>query len=56
MENDEAYRTFNMGIGMAVVVSPEDVDRLMNDESLAQFQPVVIGEITAGSGVVDMKY
>ena len=56
MELNEAYRTFNMGIGMVVVVSPKDVDKLMNDDSLKQFNPVVVGEITNGSGVVDMNY
>jgi phosphoribosylformylglycinamidine cyclo-ligase len=56
MELDEAYRTFNMGIGMVVVVDGSDVEKLMNDEALKQFSPVVVGEITDGSGVVDMNY
>lgn len=53
---DEAYRTFNMGIGLTVVVAKEDVDSIVNDPSLAQFEPVVIGEIVPGSGIVEMKY
>ncbi len=56
MELDEAYRTFNMGIGMVVVVAPSNVDDIMNDESLAQFNPIVVGEITEGTGVVDMNF
>ena len=56
MDLHEAYRTFNMGIGMAVVVASSDVDKLLNDESLTQFSPVVIGKITEGSGVVDMNF
>ncbi len=56
VEPFEAYRTFNMGIGMVVVVAPEDKDRLLNDKSLAIFSPVVVGEITDGTGVVDMDF
>ena len=56
MELDEAYRTFNMGIGMAVVVAPEDAVRLLDEEALEIFEPVIIGGITAGTGVVDMNY
>ncbi len=56
MDLFEAYRTFNMGIGMTVVVAPEDADRLLNDKALAKFSPVVVGEITDGTGVVDMVF
>jgi len=56
MDLHEAYRTFNMGIGMVVVVSPEDVDTLMAEEAIKGFEPVVVGEITAGNGVVDMNF
>ncbi len=56
MDLFEAYRTFNMGIGMTVIVAAEDAERLLSDESLAKFNPVVVGEITDDTGVVDMNF
>jgi len=56
MDLHEAYRTFNMGIGMTVVVAAEDADRLLADKALAPFAPVIVGEITDGTGVVDMNF
>ncbi|MDI9589955.1 MAG: phosphoribosylformylglycinamidine cyclo-ligase [Acidobacteriota bacterium] len=49
---DEAYKTFNMGVGMSVLCAPEDVDRvreLLGAEGLASF---VMGECVAGEGKV----
>jgi phosphoribosylformylglycinamidine cyclo-ligase len=56
VENDEMYRTFNMGIGMVLVVAAENRDTVLASVHLAQFNPVCIGEITAGNGSVRMKY
>ena len=42
------YNTFNMGIGMVVAVSPEDVDKTMEAIKAAGEAPYVIGKITAG--------
>ena len=39
----EMYRTFNMGVGMVLVVSPENVD-----EVLANSDGYVIGELQEG--------
>ncbi len=41
---DEMFRTFNMGVGMAVVLSPQDADRFA--ASLTEAFP--IGEVVAG--------
>ncbi|KAK9845001.1 hypothetical protein WJX74_009533 [Apatococcus lobatus] len=43
----EMFRTFNMGIGMVIIVPPEDTDKAMH--LLADC--VRLGEITEGSGV-----
>ena len=43
VEEAEMYRTFNMGVGMVLVVSPENVDTV-----LAQSDSYVIGELQAG--------
>jgi len=43
VEESEMYRTFNMGVGMILVVSPENVD-----DVLANSDGYVIGELKAG--------
>src|SRR5208283_5890000 len=45
----EMYRTFNMGIGYAIVVSPEDVDQLHAIVSSYKVVAFVIGEVTENS-------
>ena len=56
VENDEMYRTFNMGIGMVVVVDKEKSEGIMNCEELKGFEPVKIGSIIDGIGKVLMEY
>ena len=49
---EEAYRTFNMGVGMSVICAPEDVERvrgLLAEQGLESF---VMGECVAGTGRV----
>ena len=49
---DEAYKTFNMGVGMSLIVAPEDVDAVcaaLADEGLESF---VMGTCVDGSGKV----
>ncbi|WP_024954545.1 phosphoribosylformylglycinamidine cyclo-ligase [Sulfurospirillum arcachonense] len=43
VEEDEMYRTFNMGVGMVLVVSPENVDAVLADSD-----GYVIGELKEG--------
>jgi phosphoribosylformylglycinamidine cyclo-ligase len=56
VENLEMYRTFNMGMGMVVVVSPKDVDIVLGDDGIAEFGPAVIGKIERGTGIVQMRF
>jgi phosphoribosylformylglycinamidine cyclo-ligase len=56
VEDDEMYRTFNMGIGMTVVVSPDASGTILFADELAEFEPVLIGRIEQGSGAVRMEY
>lgn len=52
---DEMYRVFNMGIGMVLVVPPEQADELV-DLALDHGHPAItIGEIVPGSGVVNLR-
>ena len=55
MKRDEAYRTFNMGVGLAVVIADKDVKKLLNEPDIQRFGPVKIGEIVDGSGIVELS-
>ncbi|MBD3392201.1 MAG: phosphoribosylformylglycinamidine cyclo-ligase [Chitinivibrionales bacterium] len=56
VENDEMYRTFNMGMGMVLVVSGEHADEVLNAKALASFGPARIGAVRPGEGRVVMEY
>jgi phosphoribosylamine--glycine ligase/phosphoribosylformylglycinamidine cyclo-ligase len=47
VSDDEMYRVFNMGIGMVVIIAPEDVDAAL----AAVPEALVIGATTAWEGV-----
>ena len=49
---DEQYRTFNMGVGMALIVDPDDVDDVAESLSKQGFEPFVMGECVSGTGKV----
>ena len=46
IDEDEMYRTFNNGIGMVIVVSPNDVDDVLIRLRGLEEQAFVIGEVT----------
>jgi phosphoribosylamine--glycine ligase/phosphoribosylaminoimidazole synthetase len=52
LSDDHLHRTFNMGIGMIVVVSPDDADAA---RSLIDEETWVIGEVTPGRGAVRLQ-
>ena len=52
LTDDEAYRTFNMGVGMAVICAPDDVDDVAEALEAEGFSPFVMGEVVAGTGKV----
>jgi phosphoribosylformylglycinamidine cyclo-ligase len=47
IERDEMFATFNMGVGMVLVIDPSNVDQVQELLPSA----VVIGEVVEGSGV-----
>lgn len=49
---DEQYRTFNMGVGMALIVDMDDVDEVAETLSDQGFEPFVMGQIIPGTGKV----
>ena len=50
VETAEMYRTFNMGLGMALVLAPEDVDDWARELTQAGHQCFLVGEVLAGEG------
>lgn len=46
VDEEELYRTFNMGVGLVLVVSPENVDFILKNSDA-----YVVGEVVSGSGV-----
>jgi len=51
---DEMSRVFNMGIGMAAVVGPDDVDQTREILGSWGHDSFVIGKVTGGSGCVHL--
>jgi phosphoribosylformylglycinamidine cyclo-ligase len=49
---DEMFRTFNMGVGMIVVVGPEDLHEVEHSLERRGEVSFVIGSVVAGEGVV----
>ena len=49
---DEMYRTFNMGIGMVVIVDPGDLHDVEHSLERRGETSFVIGSVVKGSGVV----
>jgi len=48
LSDEEAFRTFNMGIGMVLMLRPADADRAATHFRRAGFPAAVIGEIRKG--------
>ncbi|XP_010544984.1 PREDICTED: phosphoribosylformylglycinamidine cyclo-ligase, chloroplastic [Tarenaya hassleriana] len=51
IEDAEMRRTFNMGIGMVMVVSPEAADRILGEAGRGAYVAHRIGEVMDGEGV-----
>lgn len=49
---DEAYKTFNMGVGMSVICAREDVPQVSGALAKEGFAPFVMGECVEGEGKV----
>ncbi len=55
LTEDEAYATFNMGIGMACICAPHDLASVSHALATAGQTPFVIGECVEGSGKVQYR-
>jgi phosphoribosylformylglycinamidine cyclo-ligase len=49
---DEAYKTFNMGVGMSILCAQDDLDEVCEDLESEGLHPFVMGEVTEGTGKV----
>jgi phosphoribosylformylglycinamidine cyclo-ligase len=49
---DEAYKTFNMGVGMSVICAPEDVVAVRDALTVEGFETFEMGKVVAGTGKV----
>ncbi|UCB53195.1 MAG: phosphoribosylformylglycinamidine cyclo-ligase [Candidatus Zixiibacteriota bacterium] len=49
IDNREMFKVFNMGVGMILVVSKKDTDRILNQLSSLKETAYLIGEITSGT-------
>lgn len=52
---DEAYKTFNMGVGMSILCDPDDVDEVCEKLADQGFSPFVMGECVSGEGKVTYR-
>jgi phosphoribosylformylglycinamidine cyclo-ligase len=52
VSDEEMFRTFNMGVGMVVVVAPEDLHEVEHSLERRGETSFVIGSVVSGSGVV----
>ena len=52
---DEAYKTFNMGVGMSIICDPDDVDDVCEALVAEGQSPFVMGECVEGSGKVTYR-
>ncbi len=45
ISDGEMYRTFNMGIGMVLIVSPSDASKVMDELKMARYDSYLIGKV-----------
>ena len=51
----EAYKTFNMGVGMSIICAPEDVDAVTAALNAEGLDPFLMGECIPGTGCVQYR-
>jgi phosphoribosylformylglycinamidine cyclo-ligase len=52
VDDEEMFRTFNMGVGMAVMVAPDELHEVEHSLERRGFSSTLIGSVTRGAGVV----
>ncbi|MFH1218281.1 MAG: phosphoribosylformylglycinamidine cyclo-ligase [Candidatus Peregrinibacteria bacterium] len=54
VETEEAYKTWNMGVGMILIASPENVNQIQDILSTNNVESQLIGEVTTGKIILDI--
>jgi phosphoribosylformylglycinamidine cyclo-ligase len=49
ISDEEMYRTFNMGIGMALVVRPDKTEQIINELKMMRYDSYIIGRVIKGN-------
>jgi len=49
ISDEEMYRTFNMGIGMVLIVSTNDASQVMDELKMARYDSFLIGKVVKGN-------
>jgi phosphoribosylformylglycinamidine cyclo-ligase len=52
VERAEAFRAFNMGVGMVVIAEPSEADTIVQAAQAQQVPAWVLGDVVPGTGVV----
>ena len=55
LSDEEAYKTFNMGLGLVLIVDPAQADAVRAAAEAAGEKAFIVGEIVDGSGVVQYR-
>jgi len=51
VSSEEAYKTWNMGVGMVMIVDPNDADKILEALKNEGVEAVVAGKVTSGSDI-----
>ena len=49
ISDEEMYRTFNMGIGMALIVRPDKTEQIINELKMIRYDSYIIGRVIKGN-------
>ena len=52
LSDEEAHKTFNMGLGMILLVDPAQADAVMANLRESGEEPTIVGKVAPGTGVV----
>mgnify|MGYP001587972134 CR=1 FL=1 len=55
IEDKEMYHTFNMGIGMVLIVDIDSAPALISKLKSFKLNSVIIGDVTKGEGKVEIE-
>jgi len=54
IEEDEMYGTFNMGVGLVIVVDKTNVESILSDIATAELKGFVLGEVVSNNNKIEL--